>query len=203
MANVKIDLLFPTPLYVTKLETVTESQVEYIKNIPHAQNITELFSTSSASSYVLDEEPLLDIKSEIQNHLNFYLERVMSPIGDVKLNITQSWVNKTVSGASQVPHVHRNSIVSGVFYINDAPFSPIGFERNDTHSFMYDMNQTDFNSEVHTQHCEKFSLLLFPSNIRHFVYPNNTPHSRYSVAFNSFYSGVVGNKEDNTYLEFK
>ena len=211
MANVSIEMMFPVHLYKTKLETITETQIDYIKNITFEKILNPdalPLGSSSVTSYVLEDPMLLNIKSEIQQHLNFYMQNVLCPADhhNLKFKIMNSWVNKVIPNASIVPHLHRNSIVSGVFYINDIS-SPISFMKpnyNRNIEYMFDFKKEScFNKEHYICTPEKFSLLLFPSDLEHFVHLNKSDESRYSVAFNTFYVGSVGHKDDQNYLEFK
>jgi hypothetical protein len=63
------------------------------------------------------------------------------------------------------------------------------------------LKQTPSNSRTYFLNAEENMLVLFPSFIPHAVVVNNTDTTRISLAFNTFYTGVIGNETDVTLLE--
>ena len=47
-----------------------------------------------------------------------------------ELQITQSWINLNPTGSMQHGHIHANSVISGVFFLQkDATAPPLEFEQ--------------------------------------------------------------------------
>lgn len=120
-----------------------------------------------------------------------------------ELVITDCWVNKTNFLQSHHKHSHPNSIVSGVFYLQDMDSSPINFSMEDPwvkHTeYIKFYKQTI--PEIETQvNLEKGKLILFPSHLVHRVLPNKEKMARYSIAFNTFLKGDFGDLQSATFL---
>ena len=56
--------------------------------------------------------------------------------------------------------------------------------------------ETNTSDVIHKEPTKSGHLLIFPSHLIHSVDENLSEHSRYSVSFNSFFSGQVG--DDNS-----
>jgi hypothetical protein len=90
------------------------------------------------------------------------------------LKLKEFWINVNKSGDSNAPHTHHDITppvsspgISGVFYIRipegDAGDILFGHERVQPYENL---------------------LILFPSDMVHMVYPNNTDNDRISLSFN-------------------
>lgn len=91
-------------------------------------------------------------------------------------NYTGSWFNVSVKGSYNAPHTHPFSEISGAYYIRtedpppEYPFSgriDFYYEGGDTHYFP-----------------TPGTLILFPSNMLHFVHPYYGSGQRISLSFN-------------------
>jgi len=117
-----------------------------------------------------------------------------------RLKVTQSWGNKNIIGQKHHPHYHPNSVVSGIFYLTEG--TPTTFaSRNywlvghpDSGIESYLQLSPDTTNQVVLEDV-KYSpgdLLIFPSTFRHCVEKNSTPKDRYTLSFNTFPVGSVG-----------
>ena len=118
--------------------------------------------------------------------------------------ITQSWANRADQGNWHFFHNHPNSVFSGVFYLNDSDVGTTFILRSIWE--MYDGSVTSggigqpfhhFLSEKtnvveHTMKEESGKLVIFPSTLVHGVKPNKSGRTRYTISFNSFVSGDIG-----------
>lgn len=118
-----------------------------------------------------------------------------------ELKITQCWANKSEFKQWHHPHIHSNSIVSGVFYVTDSNSSTwfstssiwnlLSGENSDNVKLTYNNNK---NSIIHKQQTIQGDLIIFPSSLYHSVDEHLILDSdRYSISFNSFPSGKIGN----------
>ena len=65
-------------------------------------------------------------------HVNAYFEKIYSPTTDCSVYITQSWINYTEEKQRHHIHLHGNSLISGVLYINaDIDFDSITFYKRE------------------------------------------------------------------------
>lgn len=121
---------------------------------------------------------------------------------DIKLQLTECWVNKTLRYERHHNHRHPNSFLSGVYYPedNNAPIQfshpNLWFEHFRSMDLTNSMNIDEmrgrlFGPSVTGKYFpKKGSLLIFPSHIQHHV--PVAKQTRYSIAFNTFFSGTIG-----------
>lgn len=130
-----------------------------------------------------------------------------------KLKVTQSWGNKSLSGQWHHPHIHSNSLISGIFYLVDSNAST-WFSMNSIWNFSsYQMNYYNyqllkFNSDdsfgevIHKEKTTAGNLIIFPSALCHSVDEHNSLTSeRYTISFNTFPCGKIGTASKSQYLE--
>ena len=192
MIDSKILPLFPINVTLSKLgrkftEKEKKSFVENQKNKTRA--VANYFSTNNK---VLEDPNLLDLKSFIQQKLDFYLKEIISPLSqNLELYITESWLAETHKDQHHHVHSHSNSIISGVLYIDT-------IEKNGIQLFSPHKSIIDISRDNRTKDYKFIELIvsdgdliLFPSYLMHSVKKNNSNKTRLSLAFNSFVKGDI------------
>jgi len=161
------------------------------------------FNTTSINSNILEIAALQNIKGFILTSIQEYFDKVICPDGNVIPFITMSWLNFTEKNGSHHRHVHSNSIISGVFYINAKKendkivFYKPGYNMIDlTSSNLHPLNAPSWWIPVNSN-----ELVLFPSELEHSVPTFTEDYTRISIAFNVFIKGSFGNKEDLKWVE--
>jgi uncharacterized protein (TIGR02466 family) len=152
---------------------------------------------SSRNKKVLEAAPMAALRTLIQQHLDRYFTSVFDTGNPVTLAITQSWLSVTRKGESHHTHTHPNSVVSGVLYINLAPQDGINFYRNDD-LLWYELiprQQNYYNAYRYFVETRVGDLVLFPSHVKHGVREVTEEVERVSLAFNTFFSGQLGNED--------
>lgn len=199
--------LFPTPVYLTKLErefsllekSVVEEEAEDLD-----RNIGNMIGKSM---HVLDHANFEDIRLFIQAHVNQFLKDIYTPASDVSLYFTQSWLNYTYGGQTHHAHMHDNSFLSGVLYINaNREEDSITFMSGRGHSIRLTTDSYNpYNSETWKVPIGTGDLILFPSRLLHMVEatPTNRNLTRVSLAFNTFLRGEIGNEKERIHLVLK
>tara|TARA_B100001250_G_scaffold411138_2_gene439116 strand:- start:2117 stop:2734 length:618 start_codon:yes stop_codon:yes gene_type:complete len=127
-----------------------------------------------------------------------------------KIKITQCWGNKTGMMQHHHPHYHPNSMISGIFYLNDTNTpTALGMENKwyfytdkDIQTIKVSGNPND-SMIFHDQECIAGDLIIFPSQIKHSVGDHTDKEDRYTIAFNTFPSGKIGNFERLAGLEIE
>jgi len=192
---------FPTALYKSKIG-LTEQEIKFITSKSKDTEQLVYSNYMSNETYLLDSNELLSLKQRITNHLNVYIREVVGY--DIEMCVTQSWSNYNPKGSSHHTHKHRNSIISGVIYLTDAPAPFILMKPDDQLLVPDTLKPTTYNMPVKPIDVEKDDIFLFPSHIRHGVMQNTSDATRISLAFNSFYTGILGNdKQAMMKLEIK
>lgn len=187
--------LFSRPIYKTSIET----NMTVLEKVKWAKNYT---NNISESQNVLDLPEHSALKHECEKALNDYFYNVMGAEDYVKLRITESWFNKTVNGEQHHRHWHPNSLYSAIVYIESDPNS--GFTTFLTSNFdtiEYDIKNANlYNSRTWSFGGSKGDMLIFPSNVEHYVTPYEGQEPRITLSFNTFAEGVI-NKNNLTRLE--
>jgi uncharacterized protein (TIGR02466 family) len=131
---------------------------------------------------------------------------------EISLPIVSCWVNKSSKLEKHHIHLHSNAVISGIFYLTTHekaetmfyyknPFFEIG--KTDLLRASKDIEKdladhpTTLTGKVRP---EKGKLILFPSSLIHGTRPNLDSYARYTVAFNTFFSGTIYQKENKESL---
>lgn len=192
--------MFPVPLYTNTI-SVTEDEKHFMKNLPY-QRMTADNGHYTTSHKILDMIDLQRLKDEVNENINCFIKQVYDIDESVEWHITNSWCNKHGDNDWGHSHYHKNSLFSGVFYF-DVPENS-GDLVMQTHSNMLPLPPTIefkykqynlFNSKTWSVTPINNSIVLFPSFLNHYVKPNKSGDTRYSVAFNVFFSGDIGERE--------
>ena len=196
--NYEVKPLFAEPLFRTSLGfAITDEQVEFIKNLKMVQNKVNQISENL---YIFEEPELKGIKDGIQDALDLYANEVMGI--EQKLYVTQSWALISYPNVGMHGHSHSNSIISGSLYYTDMPSPTAGmvFDRfNNYRQLEFTPKQEKnniYNTPMNLVEPKKHDLILFASNIQHFVQVNESSEPRYSIAFNTFIKGNLGSFKD-------
>ena len=189
-----INNLFPTPVGSFELgRDLSKLEQKFLFNLetrPNAGNDT------STNNYVLRDNRLSSLRLFLNNSLQEYFQATMSPQDNVKLEITQSWINYTKTGQYHHKHAHPNSVISGVFYIQASEEIDKLFFYNESYQQIKIVPKEFhvYNSESWWLPVETGQLLLFPSSLTHMVATTSGEDDRISMSFNTFYKGKLGDE---------
>ena len=192
-----IEPLFPKPLGFLQMDkAVSKKFIEFIKN----KQLSFLKNDSNSISsdvYMLDNEEFSDIKQVLTDSVNQYFKEIINPGTDVKLYITNSWINVNKNGESHHIHHHQNSIVSAVLYIDICEEDTITFVNPYTTLFgnlRFGNSSTMWNTPDWIIPIKMNTLLMFPSSLPHQVNvrPNTCTGTRISLSFNTWFKGTIG-----------
>jgi uncharacterized protein (TIGR02466 family) len=127
-------------------------------------------------------------------------------IDEISLPIITCWVNKSSKLERHHTHHHPNSILSGIFYLTTHdkaetvfyyknPYFEIGatnliLASKDQEKDLVDRPTTIIGKIAPN----KGKLILFPSSIVHGTRPNTDSQARYTLSFNTFFSGKIHDK---------
>jgi len=205
MKDFSVTPLFAVPLYRAVLGPVDIKTKNYIETLKFERMPSDNGDYTSDKT-VLEDSNLKDLKSKIQEHVDFFLYEVLDCKQTQKFEIQNSWINKHQQHDFAGSHNHTNSLVSGVYYISvEDQSGAIQFEKNKSYfnlwpdlidiEFNNDLEKTNiFNAQAWAITPTNGDIVLFPSHLHHSVYENHSERLRYSLAFNVFPRGVLGGK---------
>ena len=189
-----INNLFPTPVGSFELgRDLSKLEQKFMFNLETRPNMGNVTSTNN---YVLRDNRLSSLRLFLNNSLQEYFQATMSPQDNIKLEITQSWINYTKTGQYHHKHTHPNSIISGVFYIQASKEIDKLFFYNESYQQIKIVPKEFhvYNSESWWLPVETGQLLLFPSSLTHMVATTSGEDDRISISFNTFYKGKLGDE---------
>ena len=194
----EVQPLFAEPFLRADIgNAITNEQVEFIKNLKMVHNQQNLISENL---YIFEEPELASIKEAVQEVLDIFAKEVMGI--PQKLYVTQSWSLVNHPNVGMHGHSHSNSLISGSLYYTDlpAPVSNMIFDRHRTYQQLELTPERDkrniFNTKMNVVTPQRHDLILFSSGLQHFVETNRSSEPRYSIAFNTFIKGKLGDYRD-------
>ena len=188
--------LFPTTVQLSNIERdFTKEEFEYINSLAVIPNLLNL---KSKDTYVLNSPKLSNLKEKILQGLQVYLYNILKATPEVQIYITQSWVNCTKESEAHHRHMHQNSFLSGVVYIDaDDETDEIVFFKDRSNQIAIPTSEWNmFNSETWRVPVKTGKIVIFPSSLNHAVETKEGKNTRISLAFNSFIKGNLGIEEN-------
>jgi len=189
---IQIDQWFPTPILCDTTPDIDIAALEkfclHLKSTTNTRNSTNYGGWQSEDlTYKIPElEPLKEkiVRLSELMHKEFKLKKSFKPVLD---NI---WVNINPKGGFNVPHIHGDSIFSGVFYLKAVEGNGRINFTNPASNIPYHMPGLIIDQFNHKNSGTAFhypqpgKLLIFPSWLSHYVEPNLLDQDRISIAFN-------------------
>jgi uncharacterized protein (TIGR02466 family) len=194
--TVHIEPFFPTPLGFLQMDKALSKKIlEFMKSKEIQIERNNRLNGISSSQYILENDELSDIKKVLTDSVNEYFKEIVTPDQDMKLYITNSWINVTKNGESHQLHKHKNSILSAILYIDTCEEDKVSFitEHDVFGNFSFTSNRiTDWNANLWTIQAETDKLVMFPSTLSHRVNtrPNTCTGTRISLSFNTWVEGM-------------
>ena len=198
----RIEHLFPNPVYFSKLErALTKEELKTI-NEYKKKTYKNAGNTTSSDTYVLENKTLKNLKKDLNKMVIDYFNKIVCTDNSIVPYITQSWLNYTKNKQFHHTHSHANSYVSGVFYINaDKKVDKIKFYKDNNSLFKLKTTKFNiFNAESWWYSIKTGDVILFPSSLRHGVNKKEGKNIRISLSFNVFLKGTIGDKHELTEL---
>lgn len=205
ISNYEVNPLFAEPYFRANIaDAISPEQIEFIKNLKMVQNQSNLISENL---YIFEEPELKSISDAVQDALDIFAQDVMGI--EHKIYVTQSWSLVNRPNVGMHGHSHSNSVVSGSLYFCELPEPIAGmlFDRHRTYQQL-DLNPSPerrnlFNTPMNLVQPKTGDLILFSSSLQHIVEVNRATEPRYSIAFNTFVKGKLGNYRDVSELELQ
>ena len=182
-------------------DTLLDTTLKNVKKLDYVINDCNLRSNNG---FLFKENDFLDLK-------NFSLEKISSVYQKYydsgKIQITQSWANKSDRGQWHHLHYHPNSLISMILHLTDSDAYTWFSVQNiwyEPFSFLnIQLPKPPSESKTVVIHKEKTTagkMLIFPSVLFHSVDENNSVDPRYTISCNTFIEGELGNVFESTYV---
>lgn len=194
--------LFAQPIGFFDLNrTLQDEEHQFLMELEQRPNIG---NRTSKNSSVLNDKVLTSLRAWMENCVGEYFMATVNPKHDVRLRVTQSWVNYSEPGQHHHKHAHPNSVVSGVFYVQTNPNDRIYFHKDIWQQIKFQPAEWNlWNSESWWFEANPGRLILFPSGLTHMVPTVEGDDVRVSLSFNTFPTGVIGEEMDLTGLKLE
>lgn len=186
-----LDYIFPTPIWQDKLSCDLYSIKQYIlslQKISEGRKVSNIngWQSNSFSSEELMNTPVCQFITALEKRLSICSQDYGSSKSPVISNI---WFNVNNQGAHNTSHIHTDSFLSGVFYIQSPEdCGDIVFERQSQDQYILGSHvreSTAYSSACQWKYRPKPNLLIiFPAWVSHYVEINNSELNRVSISFN-------------------
>jgi uncharacterized protein (TIGR02466 family) len=200
MSQRQVFPLFSTPLYVNNLGEFAKPDLtglEYTHTMPTGETFNFL---SSVDKNVLQRPELSHIRDLINAEIEFCVREIYAVTKSAEFYITNSWVNIYGRGDQAGAHLHHNSLLSGVLYLQASDAGgeivfhkdmqgpstfPLAIDPEVVASNIYNCRSWGYRPKTN-------DICIFPSHLSHSVQPNGSEQARWSLAFNVFVRGQFG-----------
>tara|TARA_Y100001951_G_C11282755_1_gene266534 strand:+ start:444 stop:1058 length:615 start_codon:yes stop_codon:yes gene_type:complete len=194
--------IFPVPIYVSEMERKFSKKENMYFFEGKKDLLINYGNKNTKNRDVLNTRDLKDLKIILENHLKKYFTDILRVKNTSKPYITQSWINYTDKGEFHHEHVHPNSYLSGVLYINTTDKDRITFHKRGYEQIQLGVEEYNtFNSTTWRIPVKQGMIIMFPSSLKHSVDRVTEKDTRISLSFNSFVTGSIGDKANVTELK--
>ena len=206
--------LFAVPVCQTEIEPQSSIITDFLINKLEYKRMLYSNAKNSSGLFVLDEPICRPLKDALTSRLEDFVHDFLDVDRKHKFRINTSWMNQYLDTDYSGEHYHSNSLISGVLYLSDvADTGDIVFHKDkhwtnvfpDVVRIDYNFNPDKFNvfnAQGWSLRPKKWDVVFFPSWLTHSVQTNKSQpkKERYSLAFNTWVSGQVGDSTSTLVL---
>jgi len=162
----------------------------------------EKFKSTEGQSLISEDLNILKKYKKLNKEINKTIDATLKEIlmlKNINYRIFSSWLTKTKPKGFSHSHSHSNSWLSGIYYPKGDPGFSIRFSYdNMTRFFTPATKYNIFNSREWIIVPEDNLLVLFFSQLRHKIMPNESKKDRFSLSFNLLPRGEFGRDDSKT-----
>jgi len=201
--------LFSVPVFKSKVNDLDFDDLNQRLDSLEYEKTANGDGWMSVQQSLLYQEEFVDVKEQVERYLKGYLHQVLNVSTNHNLKHVCSWAIYHDIRNWCFPHLHTNSLFSGVLYTNVPENS--GESLTFGHAQLMptwcsptmEPTVTDYNlynSKTWGFDVQRGDILLFPSHVLHNTPVSKTTEKRRCIAFNYFLTGKFGLK--TAYAEF-
>ena len=197
-ANAETHLLFPTVVQVTQIEDYEQLNADLEPEIETIRRTTpsskpqswacELYTTIGDPHSLLERPGMTAFRRAAEAQVRAYARTLNLDIERHPPRITECWFNVYQSTHSQEIHLHRNSVISGIYYVQAPPGSGATLFYSPQADVMLEPPSSapnNLNAKVTGFPPIAGRMILFRSSVRHSVLPGTMDGERITIAFNA------------------
>ena len=162
----------------------------------------EKFKSTGSTALITTDLNILKKYRELNREINKAIDLTLKEIlklKNINYRICTSWLTKTKPRSFSASHIHTNVWLSGIYYPKSDPGFSIKFFNDDMTQFLTIPTEYNiFNSREGVIIPEDNFLILFFSQLRHKIMPNQSKKDRFSLSFNLLPKGEVGVNDSKT-----
>ena len=196
---------FPTPIYERTVQDDFSILNDYktYGSINTDEGWKTVHITTMCPVRILELPELIGVKRTINVHFAEFLREL--GVENTSFVMTTSWITRLLENRHIHSHNHTNSWFSGLLYF-DGDYTdavPLLLQRPQAlfSSFSIPMYDEWNHAVGHTITPSHNKLVFFPSYLTHKTEANISKNIRYSLAFNFFPKGKLGNISQDSYLD--
>jgi uncharacterized protein (TIGR02466 family) len=160
----------------------------------------------SKNSALLESYGMDRVKNFMVNFTKDFVKNILKIKQEFYL--TQSWATKNAKGARHHEHIHPNTLLSCVYYVQaDSGELTISTDRNGlfpNFDFNFELEEfNNFNSKSWTFQVKTGDMVLFPGHLNHSSTPNESDNDRIAIGANFFTRGIFGSYENTDLIEIR
>jgi uncharacterized protein (TIGR02466 family) len=204
LSQTKFEKLFSTPLFRFALDDADSFNAELLAEGERLRSESEGASKSNrggwhSSGNLFDNEAACfqRLRTHAVDAVMTATDKIGAKAETSRLDLKMfSWMNINPPGGYNAPHTHPGAHWSGVYYVaqpeaETESSGKVEFLDPRTDLPNWRLLKAPSFSAKKTIRPEPGELILFPSYLVHWVYPNDTEENRVSIAFNATFRKAV------------
>jgi len=200
----QIHSLFAVPVYQSEI-FLDEGTITHVKNQTW-ERVPFKTSSQTENRYLLEDIECKNFREQVMAHCKNYTEQYLR-FKPYEFYLLNSWGMLHRPRDWSDAHHHRNSLISGVCYVqaNENAGNLVFVNAPSNALFPSSLCLAVEEYNVHNSETYFFTptngmILLWPSQIEHRINQNLSDQDRYSVTFNFFVRGEMGSDEHKCHL---
>ena len=177
--------MFSVGVSVFKLQGLNNEQLK--KHVKENYNIP-------AKAENFDDDVLKELKNIFLDKGQNYVRELFGADKNIELKIDKIWGNTHIDQSIGIPHNHRSSLISAVYYLTDGKLSFLNpYQLLLSHVHKEDIeNFNEFNCDLQTCHMKEGTMVIFNSGLQHYAhFDGENKHERLSIACDMIKLGLT------------